>query len=75
MAGLYSTMPDCLRFIRMLLGRGTLDGVRILLEVLIEHDMRNEIAPLQITTQVTATPYSSHDVEFFPGTPNLELNS
>lgn len=64
--GLYSTMPDYLRFVRMLLRRGTLDGVTILSESMIEQAVRNQIAPLRMTPLQTAMPYYSCDVDFFP---------
>lgn len=67
--GLYSTMHDYLRFLRMLLGRGTLDGVRVLSDEMTAVAMRNQSAPIEITRLTTAMPEYSADVDLFPGTP------
>jgi CubicO group peptidase (beta-lactamase class C family) len=54
--GLYSTGADYLRFLRMLLGGGELDGVRVL-----------QIGDLNVGELVTAIPEASNTVEFLPG--------
>ncbi|MBK1660278.1 serine hydrolase domain-containing protein [Paracraurococcus ruber] len=65
--GLYGTVRDYLRFCRMWLNRGVLDGARILSEAMAAEAMRDSIAPLEVTPMRTALPGSSHDVELFPG--------
>jgi CubicO group peptidase (beta-lactamase class C family) len=64
--GLYSTAPDYLRFCRMWLNRGSLDGARILAPETVAEAMRDQIAPLEVLPMTTALPGSSHDVNLFP---------
>ncbi len=64
---LFSTAPDYMRFLQMLLGKGTLDGVRILkpetVAVVCENHMGNvEIPPMNSTDQ-----FLSADLDFLPG--------
>ncbi len=67
--GLYSTGQDYLRFVRMILGNGELDGTRILqVETLAEMN-KNQIGDLLVRALVSSNPDSSNDAEFFPGTP------
>lgn len=65
--GLYSTGPDYLRFLRMLLGRGELDGVRVLRPETVTEMGKNHIGELSVGRFATVIPSSSNDVEFFPG--------
>jgi CubicO group peptidase (beta-lactamase class C family) len=67
--GLYSTGPDYLRFLRMLLGNGELDGVRILEPETVVELMRNQIGELNVGPLKTVLPSNSNDAEFFPGMP------
>jgi CubicO group peptidase (beta-lactamase class C family) len=67
--GLYSTGPDYLRFLRMLLGGGELDGQRVLKRETVEHMGTNQIGDLLVGPLKTAIPSSSNDAEFFPGMP------
>lgn len=67
--GVYSTGPDYLRFLRLLLGDGELDGTRILAAETVKEMNRNQIGDLNVTLLKTAQPGSSNDVEFFPGIP------
>lgn len=64
---LYSTGADYLRFLRMLLGGGQLDGVRILQPETVAEMVRNQIGDLTVRPLTTVTPEISHSVEFFPG--------
>jgi methyl acetate hydrolase len=64
--GLYSTAPDYIRFVRMLLNRGTLDGVRVLNGETVTLMSDNHIGDLTVTPMKTAIPESSNDVELFP---------
>ena len=65
--GLYGTVRDYLRFCRMVLNHGTLDGTRILAPETVAEAARDQIAPLAVLPMKTALPNSSHDVELFPG--------
>ncbi|MFZ4410296.1 MAG: serine hydrolase domain-containing protein [Paracraurococcus sp.] len=65
--GLYGTVTDYLRFCRMWLNAGTLDGARILAPETVREAMRDQIAPLEVTPMTSAMPASTHDVELFPG--------
>jgi methyl acetate hydrolase len=65
--GLYSTGPDYLRFARMLLGEGQLDGTRVLRAETVREMGQNQIGELQVEPLRTAIPTSSNDADFFPG--------
>jgi CubicO group peptidase (beta-lactamase class C family) len=67
--GLYSTAPDYLRFLQMLLHGGELDGARILQRETIAEINRNQIGALNVGMLKTVTPGASNDAEFFPGAP------
>lgn len=67
--GLYGTAPDYLRFCRMVLNGGTLDGARILAPETVAELGRNHLGTLQIGRMRTAMPASTFDAEFFPGQP------
>jgi CubicO group peptidase (beta-lactamase class C family) len=65
--GLYSTGPDYLRFLRMVLGGGELDGARVLRRETVDLMGQNHIGELTVGLLKTAQPGSSNDAEFFPG--------
>ena len=65
--GLYSTGPDYLRFLRMLLNDGELDGVRVLRPETVAEMATNQIGDLTVGMLKTAIPTSTNDAEFFPG--------
>jgi methyl acetate hydrolase len=65
--GLYGTAPDYLRFCRMVLNGGTLDGARILSPETVAEMGRNQIDTLTAGKLRSAMPTSSNDAEFFPG--------
>jgi CubicO group peptidase (beta-lactamase class C family) len=67
--GLYGTAPDYLRFCRMVLNGGTLDGARILAPETAAEMGRNQIGDLRVRPMRTAKPAASNDAEFFPGQP------
>src|SRR5262252_846037 len=67
--GLYSSGPDYVRFLRMLLGNGALDGARILKEDTVADMNRNQIGDLSVGLLSTALPGASNDAEFLPGLP------
>lgn len=64
---LYSTAPDYLRFLRMFLNRGALDGRRVLSETGVEAMLANAIGDLRLARLVTTAPPVTADAEFFPG--------
>ena len=65
--GLYSTVGDYLRFLRMWLNDGELDGVRVLAPRTVEMAVRNELGDLAVTALPGVIPALSNDAEFFPG--------
>ncbi len=64
---LFSTAPDYMRFLRMLLGGGELEGTRILSEESVAMMRKNQIGDLIMEKMVTALPAFSASVDFFPG--------
>jgi CubicO group peptidase (beta-lactamase class C family) len=64
---LYSTAPDYMRFLRMYLNKGQLDGRRILSEVRLASMLANQIGDVPIPLLKTAVPAVAADAEFFPG--------
>ncbi|MBV8889069.1 MAG: beta-lactamase family protein [Alphaproteobacteria bacterium] len=65
--GLYSTAPDYIRFVRMLLNAGSLDGARVLKPETVALMNRNHLGDLPAGLMKTAMPDRSNDVDFFPG--------
>jgi methyl acetate hydrolase len=66
--GMYGSPADYLRFLRMLLREGELDGARILAPETVAQARRNQIGDLTVRRLETALPSGSHDVDFLPGT-------
>ncbi|MGP0089491.1 MAG: serine hydrolase domain-containing protein [Xanthobacteraceae bacterium] len=66
--GIYSTGPDYLTFIRMLMQGGSLDGVRILRADTVALMGRNQIGNIEAGVLRTTAPALSNNVDFFPGT-------
>ncbi len=64
---LYSTAPDYLRFLRMFLNKGALDGARVLSEKGLETMLANQIGDIPIPLLKTAVPAITADCELFPG--------
>ena len=64
---LYSTAPDYLRFLRMYLNKGALDGARILSETGVGSMLANQIGSTPIPLLKTVVPAITADAEFFPG--------
>src|SRR4051794_13647234 len=65
---LYSTPRDYLRFQRMLLGGGTLDGVQVLEGSTVDEAFRNQIGDLFFPAHIdTAHPELSADADLGPG--------
>lgn len=65
--GIYSTAPDYLTFVRMLMEGGALDGVRILRPESVAMMGRNQIGNLDVGVLKTTMPALSNEVDFFPG--------
>jgi methyl acetate hydrolase len=65
--GLFSTAPDYLAFLRMLLNGGALDGARILRSETVALMARNHSGDLAAGILATTTPARSNDVDLFPG--------
>lgn len=66
---LYSTAGDYMRFLRMFLNKGALDGARVLSEKGVATMLSNHIGDLRIPKLYTVAPPVTADWEFFPGTP------
>lgn len=64
---LYSTAPDYMRFLRMYLNKGQLDGRRLLSEKAVQSLLSNQIGDLNIGMLKTVVPAITADAEFFPG--------
>ena len=64
---LYSTAPDYMRFLRMVLNKGALDGKRIVSEAGLQRLLANQIGNTPIPLLKTAAPAITADAEFFPG--------
>lgn len=65
--GLYGTAPDYLKFCRMILNGGTLDGVRVLSAATVAQMSKDAIHPVRVKALPTAIPSVTNDAEFFPG--------
>jgi CubicO group peptidase (beta-lactamase class C family) len=64
---LFSTGPDYIAFLRMLLNAGALDGARVLRPETVALMAQNHIGELDVTVLKTQSPGMSNDAEFFPG--------
>ena len=65
--GLYSTVSDYLRFARMVMNRGTLDGVRVLAPETVAVMAAHAMGELRCRAMKTAAPSVSNDVDFVDG--------
>jgi CubicO group peptidase (beta-lactamase class C family) len=65
--GLYGTVGDYLKFVRMILNRGAADGQRILGSETVDMMARNQMGECRVRAVKTAMPPLSNDAEFFPG--------
>lgn len=66
--GIYSTAPDYLTLLQMLLNGGSLHGARILSLDTVATMSANQIGNLEAGILKTTNPALSNDVDFFPGT-------
>jgi methyl acetate hydrolase len=67
--GLFSTSGDYIRFLRMMMGGGTLDDARILKPETVAMMAENHMGRLNVLPMRSAIPRLSNDVELFPGMP------
>lgn len=68
--GLYGTVGDYLRFIRLILNRGrAAGGERLLAPETVDMMSRNQMGECRVCALETAIPPFSNDAEFFPGSP------
>ena len=65
--GLFGTMGDYGRFIRMILNDGELDGERVLGADTVATMSQNHIGALRVKELASVAPQFSNDAEFFPG--------
>ena len=63
---LYTTGPDYLRFIRMLLNGGEIDGTRVLKPATVEMYCANQIGDLSVGPMISVAPPLTANVNFFP---------
>lgn len=68
--GLYGTVPDYLRFIRMWLNAGRGEHGQVLRPETVELATRNHLADgVQVTRLPSSVPFLTNDLELFPGLP------
>jgi methyl acetate hydrolase len=65
--GLYSTVGDYLRFTRMILGGGVLDGERVLAAPTVGKMSQNAMGDLRCRAMKSVAPGSTNDVDFLAG--------
>jgi CubicO group peptidase (beta-lactamase class C family) len=65
--GLYSTVGDYLRFARMILGEGALDGARVLAPETVALMGRHAMGDLRCRNLNSSAPASTNDVDFLDG--------
>ena len=65
---LYSTAPDYLRFLRLFLNHGMLDGARIISAAGLEKMLGNQIGDRAVPVLRSVAPPLSADFDMFPGT-------
>jgi methyl acetate hydrolase len=64
---LYSSVPDYLRFMRMILNRGELDGAQVLRPETVAAMSVNQMGDCRVTMLPSLAPEMTADAEFFPG--------
>ena len=67
--GLYSTMGDYLKFVRMILDDGLGNGNRVLQPATVAQMAGNRMGELRVNPMRSSMPARSLDAEFFPGVP------
>ena len=67
--GVYATIPDFTKFLRMWLRDGEGEHGRVLTEQTVREAATNGLGEMKISMLATSEPALSHDAEFFPGQP------
>lgn len=67
--GLFSTMTDYARFMRMILNDGELDGTRVLSAETVAQMATNQMGAVRVTGLKSANPAFFSDADIFPDTP------
>ncbi len=67
--GLYGTVGDYMKFVRLILNRGTAEGRQVLQPETVDMMARNQMGECRVRPVKTAMPPLSNDAEFFPGMP------
>ena len=67
--GLYGTMQDYLKFVRMILNQGRADGQQVLKPETVAKMSANQMGDCRVCMLKSALPPLSNDAEFFPGMP------
>jgi methyl acetate hydrolase len=67
--GLYGTVGDYLKFVRMVLNRGAANGRQVLQPATVDAMASNQMGDCRVRPVKTAMPPLSNDAEFFPGMP------
>lgn len=67
--GLFSTMSDYTRFMRMILNDGEFEGIRVLGAETIAQMAKNNMGDIRVTELKSANPAFFSDGEFYPGVP------
>ena len=65
--GLYSTIGDYAKFVRMILNKGAADGQQVLKSETVEMMSVNQMGDCRVSLLKSAVPEFSNDAEFFPG--------
>ena len=66
-SGLHGTVEDYCRFLQMILGRGSRDGVNLLRPETVDQMTVNNIGDLRVVALPAMMPDRTNDAEFFPG--------
>ena len=67
--GIYSTVGDYLKFVKMILNKGAANGQQLLKPETVELMSTNQMGDCRVCELVTAAPPVSNNAEFFPGMP------
>ena len=67
--GLFSTMGDYARFMRMILNDGELDGTRVLAAETVAQMVTNQMGDIRVTETISPNPLFSNNFDFYPGIP------
>ena len=67
--GLYSTVGDYLKFVKMILNKGVANSSQLLKPQTVELMSTNQMGDCRVCELKTAIPSVSNDAEFFPGMP------